>query len=348
MSGLISVPQESVPPVPRLSPTACAQLPDGALRLAVTPTGEGPHGTFAVVCAGGPVVCFAGPDLTVSAIYDDHRGGTCAAAYSPDGRVLVTGGHDGAYVLRGNDETRRSEPTTTWVEQVAFSRDGKRFAVSRGKTVLVVDAVSFAVCAIHAVPSTPSALYFFDGILAAACYGGVLVWAKDGTGAQRTYAWRSALLSLVQSPDTKHFATGCQDAAVHCWKRSSGDDFHMSGYPSKVKALAFSPDSRFLATGGSTAVTVWDFAAAGPQGSTPRELRGHAGLVTALVFSSPRRLWSGGHDGSVIGWDLDLRRGSGPVAVHVSETPVVDVAVVGGHVLAVHSGGTIVSCEVKS
>jgi len=347
--GLIPPETAAAPRLPFVTPTAHAQLPEGPLDVVVGPeSAAGPHGAFAVVCAGGPVICFAGPDLGVVATYSDHEGGACAAAYSTDGRILVSGGQDGTYAVRTIDGVRQSERSTTWVERVAVSHDGKRFAVSRGKTVLVIDTASFAVCATHVLTSTPSALRFFGGILAAACYGGVHVWSQDGTGAQRTYAWRSALVSLVQSPDAKYFAAGCQDASVHCWKRSSGEDFQMSGYPSKVKALAFSQDSRFLATGGSDTVTLWDFAGAGPQGSTPRELFGHAGIVTALAFSSPRRLWSGGHDGALIGWDLAARRGNGPVALHVDDSPVVAVVVVARHVIAAHSGGVIVSCEVAS
>ncbi len=343
MPGLIPPEAPGSPPLPFITPTARSKLPEGPLDIAVGPGTPGPHGAFAVVCAGGPVVCFAGPDLAVVATHDDHEGGACAAAYSADGLVLISGGQDGAYVVRSNGQMRRSENATSWVEQVAISKDGKRFAASRGKRVLVVDTASLTVLATHAVPSTPSSLRFFDGILAAACYGGVIVWSQDGTGAERSYPWRSALLSLVQSPNAKFFAAGCQDGSVHCWKRSSGEDFQMSGYPSKVKALAFSHDSRFLATGGSDTV-----AGAGPQGTTPREFFGHADVVTTLAFSSPRRLWSGGNDGALIGWDLGARQGAGLVALHVDDAPVVAIASIGRHVFAAHQGGTLVSCDVAS
>ena len=344
MPGLIP-PEPNASSLPMVTPVATARLPEGPLAIVVA-TRPSPFGSFAVVCAGGPVICFDGPALGVTATHHDHAGGTCAAALSADGALLITGGQDGACVIRGEGRYHRTDPDTAWVEHVTISRDGRRFAFCRGRRMTVVDTATNEVCVTHLLPSTPSTLRFHDGVLTAACYGGVLVWSNNGTGAMRQYPWRSALLSLVQSPDAKFYAAGCQDAAVHCWRRSSGEDFEMSGYPAKVKALAFSPDSRFLATGGHHVVTVWDFAGAGPQGSSPRELTGHAQLVTSLVFSSPRRLWSGGADGAVIGWDLDARRGASPVAVHVHDAPVVELALVGRHIVAAHSDGVMVSLEV--
>ena len=335
MPGLIT---EADAALPFVTPSARAQLPDGPLSVVVAPR-CGPLGRMAVVCAGGPVVCFDGPGLGHVGSINDHRGGTCAAAFSPDGAWLLTGGQDGAWALRG-DVTHRSHDDPIWVEAVVFSRDGTRFAFTRSRRVHVHDAATRAHIVTHTTPSTPAALRAFDGVLVAACYGGLQVWSQNGTGQLRQYPWKSPLLSLEQSPDAKFYAAGCHDGAVHCWRRSSGEDFQMSGYPTKVKALAFSPDSRFLATGGSAVVTVWDFSGAGPEGTRPLELVGHANLVLALAFVGPRRLWTGDADGAVIGWQLG-RQGPVPTALHVHRAPVVGLTYVDQHVIAIHSDGAV-------
>jgi WD40 repeat protein len=335
MPGLIAEDDEALPFV---APSATAQLQDGPLDVVVGQR-QGPLGRVAVVCAGGPVVCFDGPALGHVTTLDDHRGGACAAAYSQDGSRLLTGGQDGAWVLRG-DATHRSDDDRIWVEHVAFSRDGARFAFTRGRQVHVHDATTCARIVTHTAPSTPTALRAFDGVLVAACYGGLQVWSQHGTGQLRQYPWKSPLLSLEQSPDARFYAAGCHDGAVHCWRRSSGEDFQMSGYPTKVKALAFSPDSRFLATGGSAVVTVWDFSGAGPEGTRPLELVGHVNIVSALTFAGPRRLWSGDADGAVIGWQLG-RAGPAPTALHVHRAPVVTLTCIDHHVLAIHSDGAV-------
>ena len=77
----------------------------------------------------------------------------------------------------------------------------------------------------------------------------------------------------------------------------------MSGYPSKISALEFSPDSTLLAAGGGPNVTVWDFAGAGPRASTPRILRAHDQIVTSVAWSPPGDLLAGAAaDGRVAVW----------------------------------------------
>jgi len=88
MPGLIAEDAEALPFV---APSATAQLQDGPLDVVVGQR-QGPLGRVAVVCAGGPVVCFDGPALGHVTTLDDHRGGACAAAYSQDGSRLLTGG----------------------------------------------------------------------------------------------------------------------------------------------------------------------------------------------------------------------------------------------------------------
>jgi WD40 repeat protein len=79
----------------------------------------------------------------------------------------------------------------------------------------------------------------------------------------------------------------------------------MEGYPSKVKVLAFSPNSQTLATGFGPAVLLWDFSGKGPGGKKPQALKGHAGTVTDLAFTEQRgqcRLVSIAHDGTLCTW----------------------------------------------
>ena len=64
-----------------------------------------------------------------------------------------------------------------------------------------------------------------------------------------------------------------------------------------IRALAFAPDGRLLATiGTDEAVRIWDTHA----GEEVAVLRGHEGEVTSLAFApDARRLASSGRDGTV-------------------------------------------------
>ena len=79
----------------------------------------------------------------------------------------------------------------------------------------------------------------------------------------------------------------------------------MSGYPAKVRDLAWHPGGRYLATGGGESVMVWDCGGAGPAGTEPRILEGHTGLITGLAYQAKgHQLASVGADGRVLFWNV--------------------------------------------
>jgi WD40 repeat protein len=78
----------------------------------------------------------------------------------------------------------------------------------------------------------------------------------------------------------------------------------MSGYPVKVRELAWDASSRYLATGGSAIVIVWDCSGKGPSGTKPIELDGHDLPLTALAYQpNGRFLISGCRGGKIVLWN---------------------------------------------
>jgi WD40 repeat protein len=72
---------------------------------------------------------------------------------------------------------------------------------------------------------------------------------------------------------------------VHLWAPSEDVELHMSGYETKLQELSFSPDSKWLATGGGRDACVWDCAGAGPTDREPLLLP-HKARVCAVAFQS--------------------------------------------------------------
>ena len=238
-----------------------------------------------------------------------HNKGLLSMAVHPEKDLLITGGQDGQIVvwnIKDGQAIRTIDLERGWVENVNWSPDGELLAVSISRTVILYNSEWDEVSRIEDHRSTVSALAWSgDHELATACYGQVrFVDALSGTVNQQL-EWQGSLVSMVLSPDGDVVACGSQDKTVHFWRRSTGQDSMMRGYPGKPVNLAFDHTGTLLATGGSEVVLVWSFEGDGPEGTYPGELDFHVQPISALTFAKQhRRLASGGRDGAVIVWSL--------------------------------------------
>lgn len=246
-----------------------------------------------------------------------HALGCCSLAWKPREAVLATGGQDGKVKLwdgaTGREITTLSE-SPTWVEKVAWSPDGRFVAYGAGKILKIASLAGGIGEDFPPLASTIADLAWKpDGSeLAVACYGGVTLFEPEKHGPGRKYEWKGSCLNLAWHPEGKYLAGGQQDGCVHFWRTKDGKDSTMHGYPTKVRELAWDFTGRYLATGGSAEVTVWDCSGKGPAGTRPISLEGHSLPISALEFR-PRRiqLASGGRDGHVVIWDLKTRKALG-------------------------------------
>ena len=91
--------------------------------------------------------------------------------------------------------------------------------------------------------------------------------------------------------------------SIKLWDVATGRESRtMTGHTANIRAIAFSPDSRLLASCGDDAtVKLWDTAT----GRELATLNGHSLGVKALAFSSDGKLLvSGSDDGSARLWDV--------------------------------------------
>jgi WD40 repeat protein len=228
-------------------------------------------------------------------------------AFSPADDRLAVACFDGRTRLyRSDGELLSTLPGAKggWVEWVAWSKRGQ-LATAQGRGVRVWTADGQPVLETPPHESTISGVGFSpDGSrLLTSCYGAVRLFPLEAGVEARTLSWKSSLLSLTPSPDGKVIAVATQDNSVHFWRLASGKDSEMSGYPAKPTALAWSPDSKLLCTGGGADICGWRFVGRGPEGSEPLILRGHEQPITRLAYSRQGLLASGALDGDVLTWD---------------------------------------------
>ncbi len=305
-----------------LRPGWSARVGDYAIGGGWTLRGE----ALVVGDAAGGVYAFDGKSgATIWAHRGVHEGGVLAVAIHPNRPAFATAGQDGRVLVWGAEGqvSLAVDVGSGWVENVAWSPDGKWLAASCSRQVHAYDADGVRIWRSDDHPSTVSAIAWSGSEeLATACYGRVTFFDASGGEPRQKLEWIGSLVSMALSPGGDIVACGSQDNSVHFWRRSTEQDSMMSGYPGKPTALAFDDTGTLLATGGGEAVTVWSFQGSGPEGTQPGVLEQHAETVTTLAFA-PRgmRLASGARDGGVVVWSLG-RDGQGDA---VGAAPLADV-----------------------
>lgn len=263
-----------------------------------------------------------------------HLFGTTALAWRPDGEVLASSGQDGKVRLwnaQSGAEIACLAGGAAWVEHVVWcsAQDGKRppwLASAAGKVLRFWDSNGTLLQEHSEHTSTihDIAWHRKSNQLAIVPYGGIILLDPDA-GAARKYSWKGASLTVAWSPDGKYVATGDQDSTVHFWFAQSGTDLQMWGYPAKVRQLSWDASSRYLATGGSPAVVVWDCSGKGPEGTKPLMLEAHAENLSALAFQHKGlTLASAGNDGLLCLWAVG--KAKKPLASINFDSPIARIA----------------------
>jgi WD40 repeat protein len=183
-----------------------------------------------------------------------------------------------------------------------FAAAGRTLAALRpdGSTVRTLPPAPKSISALALRPG--------GGTIAAAYFGGVVLWDADDFVAQKEFPYGNGIHALVWSPDSKWLVSGNQDPSVHLWIPDTDIELHMSGYEGKVKFLSFDHTSRWLATSGGREACIWDCSGAGPEGREPAMLP-HEAPVCAVQFQNAHGLLAtAAKDGIVHLWSPERRQ----------------------------------------
>ncbi len=247
-----------------------------------------------------------------------HQGGLLAMAVHPNGQSFATAGQDGCVQLwysETGELITQLQFGKGWVEHLSWNHNGKLLAVAISRRVHVFNSKGEEQWTSSEQPSTISSIQWAEtDELATSCYGRVTFFDPCNNKIIQELKWKGSLISMVLSPDGDIVACGSQDNSVHFWRRSTGNDAEMTGYPGKPSQLVFDQTGRFLATGGSEDITIWNFQGNGPEGTSPGRACLHPETISCLQFANNTSLLaSGSKDGSVLVWYVDNNGDGNPV-----------------------------------
>jgi WD40 repeat protein len=281
-----------------------ADLGDHVIGLDWHPSGA----ALAAASVSGPVRVYDASGTTTHDL-PGHGFGTTAVAWSADGAHLASAGQDGKaklWDLTTGREKAALSGGAAWVEHLAWCPGADLLATAAGKKLRLWDAAGKLVREYPDHAGTIADVRWRPRfkLLASAAYGRLTLWTPEKSEPERTFEWKGgAMLALAWSPNGEFIATGNQDMTVRFWIVKTGTDLEMSGYPLKVRELAWDSTSRWLATGGGHIPCVWDCSGKGPAGRTPVQCEAHTERVTALAFRHVAPLLaSAGADGLVALW----------------------------------------------
>ncbi len=242
--------------------------------------------------------------------------------FSYDGQFLAAGGQNGQVkvwqmqVDSATDSTlpllvKVLEHARTWIEHLAWSPARNELAFSLGRYVQVWDmaraemvaTLPFETSSVLAIAWHPNGEQ-----LALSGHLAVKIWSRaDWDDDPKVQALAAAGLAIAISPDGQYLAAGNLDNTLIVWGWDNPHPWRMTGFPGKVRHLAWANPARssapMIAAASGAGLIIWRKLRTDEAGWASRAFDLHQRKITALAFQPGTALLaSAAEDGKVILW----------------------------------------------
>ncbi len=287
--------------------------------------------------------------------FSGHTDFVTSAAFSPDGKTIVTTSADNTarlWDVESGAEIRRFTGHSEFVWSVTFSPDGKYIVTgSRDRTARMWDVLTgdeIRQFSGHEHWVNAVAISHDGHFLLTGSANKVILWdIHTGQMLRQFNGQTASITSVVFSPDDRYLISGSLDGSAWLWdlKQISGEHPLLEhGY--SVYSLTFSPDGQRVLTGGAdNGARLWDI----NTGKVVAEYKNYHSWIYSVAFSPDgQSILTGSFGGGAWLWDVEtgkvLRRFSaeGWSASDVAFSPD------GRYAMASGWDGTIRIWEIKS
>ncbi|MBE7382253.1 MAG: hypothetical protein F6J95_012690 [Leptolyngbya sp. SIO1E4] len=280
--------------------------------------------TLAIASAAGEIILINPETQTEISLQEANGQSIDCLAFSSDGHHLAAGGQSGQLLiwpihpsasLPIHSPTRLPHPRT-WLDSLTWSPTRNELAFSLGRYAQVWDTEAEDIVTTLQFENSSvldMAWHPQGNHLAVSGHQGVKIWCRDNWDADpEVREIAAASVAIALSPDGQYLASGNLDRTLLVWPFNSADPWQMSGFPGKVRQLAWSDvtvgQAPLLATASGTDVIVWRKQSDANDGWNAEVLDLHEQRVNAIAFQPGSTLLaSAAEDGWICLWQKAQR-----------------------------------------
>lgn len=256
----------------------------------------------------GDVIGLTSNDGQIKHKYKTHGLGVFRVGTSPNGQYMFSTGEDGVVYIYQTETTEPSHCLRLkgWIEHAQFSPDSKYLAFSSGRSLHIYNIETREKNQYDDFVGTISGLQWADAEdIWVSSYKRLSQFRVNDSKSTNVYEWQGSLTSMILQPKGRFAVCPSQDQTVHIWDIQTGDDFEMSGFDGKVKAMDFLSSGSQLIIGDGPNLLMWNFEGKGPEGRQPKILGEQLGVVMQVCSQiNSSFVASGSTRGELSIWDL--------------------------------------------